>query len=82
MAIELASHHINVNAILPGAVETDMNRDNFTDPQWKARALNCHPLGRIGIPEDISGAATYLASDESDWMTGQFMVVDGGLTAI
>jgi len=81
MAIELAPYHINVNAILPGAVETDLNRDKFADPQWKGAVLKRFPLGRIGTVEDMGAAATYLASDESDWMTGQFMVVDGGHTA-
>lgn len=81
MAIELAPYHINVNAILPGAVETDMNRDKLADPQWRAEVLKRFPLGRIGTLEDISSAALYLASDESNWMTGQFLVVDGGHTA-
>ena len=81
MAVELAPYHINVNAILPGAVETDLNRDRFADPVWKAEVLKRFPLGRIGTVADIAAAAVYLASDESDWMTGQFMVVDGGHTA-
>ncbi len=81
MAIELAPYQINVNAILPGAVETDMNRDKLADPQWRAEVLKRFPLGRIGTLKDIASAALYLASDESDWMTGQSLVVDGGHTA-
>jgi NAD(P)-dependent dehydrogenase (short-subunit alcohol dehydrogenase family) len=81
MAVEFAPYHINVNAILPGAVETDLNRDRFTDPQWMKEMLKRFPLGRTGTVEEIGAAATYLASDESDWMTGQYMVVDGGHTA-
>ena len=81
MAVELAPHHITVNAILPGAVETDLNRDKFADPQWRAEVLKRFPLGRVGTPEDIAAAALYLGSDDSDWMTGQSMIVDGGHTA-
>ena len=81
VAVELAPHHITVNAILPGTVETDLNRDKFGDPEWRAEILKRFPLGRFGMPEDIAAAAVYLASDESDWMTGQYMVIDGGHTA-
>jgi len=81
MAVELASHHINVNAILPGTVETDLNRDKLADPQWRGEILKRFPLGRLGMPEDIASAALYLASDDSDWMTGQYLIVDGGHTA-
>lgn len=81
MAVELAPYHINVNAIIPGTVETDLNRDKLADPQWRAELLKRFPLGRIGTPNDIASAALYLASDDSDWMTGQYLVVDGGHTA-
>ncbi|MFH1758080.1 MAG: 3-oxoacyl-ACP reductase family protein [Pseudomonadota bacterium] len=81
MAVELASYQINVNAILPGAVETDLNRDKLADPQWRAEVLKRFPLGRLGTLNDIASAALYLASDDSDWMTGQYLVVDGGHTA-
>jgi NAD(P)-dependent dehydrogenase (short-subunit alcohol dehydrogenase family) len=81
VAVELAPYHVTVNAILPGTVETDLNRDKFGDPEWRAEILKRFPLGRFGMPEDIAAAAVYLASDESDWMTGQYMVIDGGHTA-
>ena len=68
MEVELPPYHINVNAILPGAVETDLNRDKFADPQWWAEVLKRFPLGRIGMQEDIGAAALYLA-DDSGWMT-------------
>jgi NAD(P)-dependent dehydrogenase (short-subunit alcohol dehydrogenase family) len=82
MAVELAPYHINVNAILPGAIETDLNRDRFADPEWRAEILKRFPLGRTGTTEDIAAAALYLASDDSDWMTGQYLIVDGGHTAV
>ncbi|MBM4332576.1 MAG: 3-oxoacyl-ACP reductase FabG [Deltaproteobacteria bacterium] len=81
MAVELASYQINVNAILPGTVETDLNRDKLADPKWRAEVLKRFPLGRLGTLNDIASAALYLASDDSDWMTGQYLVVDGGHTA-
>lgn len=81
LAIELAPHRINVNAIAPGTVETDMSRKNLADPQWRQKVQNRFPLGRFAQPEDIVGAAIYLAAGESDWVTGQTIVVDGGFTA-
>jgi NAD(P)-dependent dehydrogenase (short-subunit alcohol dehydrogenase family) len=81
MAIELAPYHINVNSILPGTIETDMNREKLADPQWRAHVLQRFPLGRLGTPDDVAAAALYLSSDDSDWMTGQCLIVDGGHTA-
>jgi NAD(P)-dependent dehydrogenase (short-subunit alcohol dehydrogenase family) len=81
LAIELAPFKINVNAIAPGTVETDMSRKNLSNPEWRERVINRFPLGRFAQPEDIVGAAVYLASGESDWMTGQTIVIDGGFTA-
>jgi L-rhamnose 1-dehydrogenase len=66
------------NAVLPGTVETDINREALADPgvrdYWSQRA----PLGRLGQPEDITGPALFFASDDSDWCTGSMLVVDGG----
>ena len=81
MAVELAPYDVTVNAILPGTVETDLNREKFGDPEWRAETLKRFPLKRFGMPEDIATAAVYLASGESNWMTGQYMVIDGGHTA-
>ena len=69
MAVELAPHYININAILPGAFDTELNRDKFADPQWRSGVLKLFPLGRIGTQGDIGAAALYLASDDSGWMT-------------
>ncbi len=78
MAISLGPHGITCNAVLPGTVETDINRKALADPQvrdyWSKRA----PLGRLGQPEDIAGPVLFFASDDSEWCTGSMLVVDGG----
>jgi glucose 1-dehydrogenase len=79
LALELAEYNIQVNAISPGAILTDMNRKSLSDPVKRERLLNQIPLRRIGDPEDVVGAATYLASSESDYVTGSTIYVDGGL---
>jgi glucose 1-dehydrogenase len=79
LALELAPHHIRVNAIAPGAILTDMNRAHLEQPARRERLLAQIPLQRVGDPEDIAGAAIYLASKESDYVTGTTIYVDGGL---
>jgi NAD(P)-dependent dehydrogenase (short-subunit alcohol dehydrogenase family) len=79
LALELAEHNIHVNAISPGAILTDMNRKHLTDPARRERLLTQIPLKRIGVPQDIVGAAVFLASPESDYVTGTTIYVDGGL---
>jgi L-rhamnose 1-dehydrogenase len=78
MAISLGPHGITVNAVLPGTVETDINREALADPDgrdyWSKRA----PLGRLGQPEDIAGPVLFFATDDSAWCTGALLVVDGG----
>ena len=78
MAISLGPYGITCNAVLPGTVETDMNRHVLVDPEvrdyWSTRT----PLGRLGTPEDIAGPALFFAGDDSDWCTGALLVVDGG----
>jgi len=71
---------VRVNALAPGLVKTHFARMLYegAEPQLAAR----HPLGRIGEPEDIAGAALFLASDASAWMTGQVVVVDGGMSLV
>ncbi len=80
-AVELAGYNIQVNAIAPGTTLTDMTRERLSDPEWRERVVARFPLGRLGQPSDIAGAAVFLASSESDWMTGHCLVVDGGHTA-
>jgi len=78
MAVELAQHKINVNAIGPGAIETAMTKDLLENEEMKKAVLAGIPLKRIGTPEDIANAALYLASDEADYVTGHCLFVDGG----
>ena len=79
LALELAEYNIDVNAISPGAILTDMNRAGLSDPIERAKLIEQIPLRRIGDPEDIVGAAVFLASSESDYITGTTIYVDGGL---
>ncbi|MFC2015050.1 SDR family NAD(P)-dependent oxidoreductase [Chloroflexota bacterium] len=78
LALELASHNIRVNAIAPGWVNTIMTEPWFNDPDFLKQAVAETPLGRIADPDDMSGAALFLASDASSHMTGQTITVDGG----
>jgi NAD(P)-dependent dehydrogenase (short-subunit alcohol dehydrogenase family) len=77
MALELARHQIRVNALAPGYVETDMNRDVLRGAPGQAM-LKRVPLRRFGEPEDLDGALLLLASDAGRYMTGSIIVVDGG----
>ncbi len=79
LALELAEHNIHVNAISPGAILTDMNRAHLTEPARRQRMIDKIPVKRIGVPEDLIGVAVFLASSESDYVTGATIYVDGGL---
>jgi len=81
MAIELAPYHINVNAICPGPTETAILFSSMTKEQLEELRKSI-PLGRYGKPEDIAGAALYLASDDSEWCTGHALSVDGGMSIL
>ncbi len=80
MALELAPHGIRVNAIAPGLVETNLTTRIFRTPDVLAARVSRYPLGRAGKPEDFVGAAVFLASDESAWITGTTLTVDGGFS--
>lgn len=85
MAADFGCHNIRVNSIHPSFVITDLNRDMFEQMKrekepWQ-RMIEQHLLGRLGQPEDVAYAAVYLASDESQWITGISLPVDGGYTA-
>ncbi|MBN9350027.1 MAG: SDR family oxidoreductase [Chitinophagaceae bacterium] len=76
---ELAPHHIRVNAIGPGAIRTPINKSAWDTQESLDRLLTLIPYGRIGEPEDIGKAAVWLASDESDYVNGITLFVDGGM---
>jgi len=80
MAYELGSSGIRVNAICPGLVETRFAAALVSNPTIHDQVVGRTPLGRHGQPPEIAGAAVYLASDASSFMTGQAMVIDGGFT--
>jgi 2-deoxy-D-gluconate 3-dehydrogenase len=78
LANEWASHGINVNAIAPGYMQTDNTKALRDDPQRNKQITERIPAGRWGTPEDVAGAAVYLASKASDYVHGHVLVVDGG----
>ncbi|MGI8891085.1 MAG: SDR family oxidoreductase [Chthoniobacterales bacterium] len=80
MAQELAPKKIRVNSIAPGAIKTPINRSAWETPEALAALLKLIPDGRIGLPEDIARAVVWLASDQSDYITGATIFVDGGMT--
>lgn len=80
MAQELAPHKIRVNAIAPGAIRTPINRNAWGTAQAMNRLLTLIPDKRIGEPADIGRAAVWLASDDSDYVQGTTLFVDGGMT--
>jgi len=80
LAVEWGPHNIRANCIAPGLVRTDFARALWEDPQATKRAVAAYPIGRLGEPEDIAGAAVFLASKAGSWMTGQTLVIDGGTT--
>lgn len=81
MAVELAKDGINVNAVAPGSIESDMSAALKKDPKLMEGTLSQIPKGRIGKPEDIGAACTFLASEEADYITGSVIYVDGGWLA-
>jgi len=81
MALDLAPYGINVNAVGPGMVRTGMTKELFSDPDREKWFISKIPLGRLGEPEDIATAVLFLATDESKFMTGQTIFVDGGQIA-
>jgi NAD(P)-dependent dehydrogenase (short-subunit alcohol dehydrogenase family) len=82
LASEWASYGINVNAIAPSTVDTPFSERTINDPEKLKRFLESCPLGRVGQPLDVVGACIFLASPASDFITGQIIYLDGGLTAI
>jgi len=81
LAQELGPDNIRVNCIAPGLVKTDFARALWDTPEGEKRASSGTPLRRLGEPDDIAGAAVFLASKAGSWMTGQTVVIDGGSTS-
>jgi NAD(P)-dependent dehydrogenase (short-subunit alcohol dehydrogenase family) len=83
MALELAQHNIRVNAIAPGNVHTKLGDSRFGEgaygPEYHEHMLKRTPMGRIAEPEELGGTIVYLASDASSFVTGELIIVDGGL---
>jgi NAD(P)-dependent dehydrogenase (short-subunit alcohol dehydrogenase family) len=82
MALSLAPHGIRVNAIGPGSIMTDILRGVATDQAAKNRLLSRTPLGRIADPDEIASVATFLASSDASYITGETIYVDGGRLAL
>jgi glucose 1-dehydrogenase len=80
VAQELAPHRIRVNSIAPGAIQTPINTAAWETPEALERLLTLIPYGRIGRPEDIGRAVAWLASDDAEYIHGQTLFVDGGMT--
>src|SRR5690242_5929924 len=80
MAVELAPHNIQVNAIAPGYFATEMNSALLADTQFTAWVNKRTPAGRWGDPAEIAGLAVFLASPASNYVTGQIMFIDGGMS--
>ncbi|HVU04869.1 MAG TPA: SDR family oxidoreductase [Polyangiaceae bacterium] len=80
LAVEWGPHNVRVNCIAPGLVRTDFARALWENPETYRRAVSTYPLGRIGEPDEIAGAAVFLASRAGSFVTGQTIVVDGGST--
>ena len=80
-AIQYAGEGIRVNSVHPGRIDTAMAQDRLNDPQLQREAEANSPLGRTGKPEEVAYGVLYLASDESSFVTGSELVIDGGYTA-
>jgi NAD(P)-dependent dehydrogenase (short-subunit alcohol dehydrogenase family) len=82
MAADYSRDNIRVNAIVPGTMQTSMTAEELSVPELREKLLAMAPIGRLGVPEDVSGMALFLASPDSAYCAGGIYPVDGGLTAI
>lgn len=79
-AQEVADQSVRINSIAPGAIRTPINQSVWSHPEGRAGMLRLIPKGRIGDPQDVAKAAVWLASDESDYVHGTTLFIDGGMT--
>lgn len=82
LAAELANSKIRVNAIAPSLTDTPLAANLLSNEDKRTASAKRHPLNTIGQPQDMAAAATYLLSDDSKWMTGQILKIDGGLSSV
>jgi NAD(P)-dependent dehydrogenase (short-subunit alcohol dehydrogenase family) len=80
LAVQFGKYNIRVNALCPGPIKTEHVKRFFTDEEARKVRLDRIPLGRFGRPEDVAELALYLASDAASWLTGQAIVLDGGIS--
>ncbi|MCA9858747.1 MAG: SDR family oxidoreductase [Thermomicrobiales bacterium] len=80
MAADLAQYGIRCNSIVPGSITTPLTKALHDDPVQRPKLEAAHPIGRLGLPEDLTGIAVFLASDESKFATGSLFFVDGGIS--
>lgn len=78
MAIELGAYHIRVNSVCPGLIKTPLTQRSYTNPAWAAEYAKKIPMNRFGEPEEVAAAVAYLASEDSGFITGAQLVIDGG----
>ncbi|MBW4601950.1 MAG: SDR family oxidoreductase [Calothrix sp. FI2-JRJ7] len=82
LAVEYASRRIRINAVCPGVIETDLvKRAREVNPQFIEHLNKMHPIGRVGTPEEVANSVVWLLSDQSSFITGHALAVDGGVVA-
>ncbi len=79
-AVELARFGITVNAVCPGPIQTDMLAPLIADERYREKVIKGVPMRRLGVPEDVAGAVAFFASEEASFITGNVLVIDGGMT--
>jgi NAD(P)-dependent dehydrogenase (short-subunit alcohol dehydrogenase family) len=82
LAAEFGADNVRINCIAPGLIKTDFARALWEDPQMLELVTATAPLKRIGLPEEVAGAAVFLAAPAGNFITGQSIVVDGGVTSV